>query len=355
MPAGRKPKLNWTPFLEQYTTTIEGKFHRLGTDKDEAEKQFRFLLNKHDLAEPVTSSPTFGEVSEDWLLHVEKVHDRERLRMCRARVNDFLAFLGKDIRVRDLRPRHVEEWIRGKKDVHKDGTRRLYKAIILACLNWAASGKVRLIANNPLRGKLDLPEGESRGGEAVWKQETFKVVIENTNDRFADLLRALAWTGARPSTVRRVEARHYRPHLKVWDVEDLYRDRASKRKMVRRIWLSPQMVTLVERLNKEHPEGPIFRNTHGKPYSGDGVTMMMFKLRLRLKSRTPPIELPASLSVYGLRHTFATQFIVQHPDKLEYLRELLGHKDLKMIRKHYGHLFDESAALHGVLADMKTL
>ncbi len=67
MPAGRKPKLNWTPFLGQYTTTIEGKFHRLGTDKDEAEKQFRFLLTKHDMAEPVTCSPTFGEVSEDWL------------------------------------------------------------------------------------------------------------------------------------------------------------------------------------------------------------------------------------------------------------------------------------------------
>jgi integrase len=135
----------------------------------------------------------------------------------------------------------------------------------------------------------------------------------------------------------------------------LYRGRASKRKIVRRIWLSPQMVKLVERLNKEHPEGPIFVNTKGRPYSGDTVTMMMFKVRLRLAKRKPPINLPEGLSVYGLRHTFATQFIVQHPDKLEYLRELLGHKDLKMIRKHYGHLFDESAALHGVLADMKTL
>jgi integrase len=355
MPAGRKPKLNWTPFLGQYTTTIEGKFHRLGTDKDEAEKQFRFLLTKHDMAEPVTGSPTFGEVSEDWLLHVEKTHDADRFRLCKARVNDFLAFLGKDIKVRDLRPRHVEEWIKSKPDVKSDGTRRLYKAMILACLNWAASGKVRLIASNPLRGKIDLPEGGSRGGDAVWTPEVFKIVTENVNARFADFLRALAWTGARPSTVRRVEARHYRPHLKVWDVEDLYRGRVSKRKVVRRIWLNPKMVKLVERLNKEHPEGPIFRNTHDKPYSGDGVTMMMYKLRERLKNRKPPIELPEGLSVYGLRHTFATQFIVQHPDKLEYLRELLGHKDLKMIRKHYGHLFDESAALHGVLADMKTL
>jgi integrase len=180
-------------------------------------------------------------------------------------------------------------------------------------------------------------------------------VIENTNERFANLLRALAWTGARLSTVRRVEARHYGPSLKVWDVEGLYRDRKSHRKMVRRIWPSPQMVTMVERLNQEHPDGPIFRNMNDKPYTGDGVTMTMFKLRERLKKQRPPIELPVGLSVYGLRHTFATQFIVQHPDKLEYLRELLGHKDLKMIRKHYGHLFEESAALHGVLADMKTL
>ena len=64
---------------------------------------------------------------------------------------------------------------------------------------------------------------------------------------------------------------------------------------------------------------------------------------------------PRGLSVYGLRDTFATQFIVLHPGKLENLRELLGHKDLKMIRKHYGQLFDESAALQGVLAEMKTL
>lgn len=355
MRAGRKPQLNWTSCLEQYTTTIEGKFHRLGKDKEEAERQFRFLLNKHDLAEPVSSNPTFGEISEEWLLHVEQSFDRKRLRVCRARVNDFLAFLGKDVRVRELRPRYVEEWIRCKEGVKTNGTRRLYKAIILACLNWAASGKVRLIANNPLRGKLELPEGDSRGGEAVWKPETFRTVIENTNERFADFLRALAWTGARPSTIHRVEARHYRPALKLWDVQDLYRNRISHRKMVRRIWLSPQMVTLVERLNQEHPDGPIFRNMHDTPYTSDSVTMTMFKLRERLKKRTPPIELPAGLSVYGLRHTFATQFIVQHPDKLEYLRELLGHKDLKMIRKHYGHLFDESAALHGVLADMKTL
>ena len=82
-----------------------------------------------------------------------------------------------------------------------------------------------LIAFNPLRAKIELPEGGSRGGEAVWTPEVFKIVLANVNQNFADFLRAYAWTGARPSTIRQVEGRHYRPHLKFWDVEDLYRDR----------------------------------------------------------------------------------------------------------------------------------
>jgi integrase len=353
MPAGRPSKLNWTPSRNQFTVTIDGKIHRLGTDKAEAEKQFRFLLVKHDLAETVTSNPTFGEVAEAWLDHVERDHDRERYRLCKGRVNEFLAYLGSDLKVKDLRPRHVEGWIQDKLGATKDGTKRLYKAMILACLNWAASSRVRMIASNPLRGKLELPEGGSRGGETVWTPEIFKVVTEHVNERFANFLRALAWTGARPSTVRQVEARHYRPALKLWDVEDLYRDRKSKRKYVKRVWLPPQMIDLVERLNKQWQVGPIFRGRTGQPYSGEVVTMCMYKLRLRLKKQG--IALPEGLTVYGLRHSFATNFIKQHPDKLEYLRELLGHKDLTMIRKHYNHLFDEHAAMHGVLANLQTL
>jgi hypothetical protein len=38
---------------------------------------------------------------------------------------------------------------------------------------------------------------------------------------------------------------------------------------------------------------------------------------------------------------------------VEYLRELMGHKDLEMIRKHYGHLYDEHSALHDALKELK--
>jgi integrase len=354
---GRKPKVNWTPSLSQYTVTIDKKLHRLGIDEEDAERQYRLLLEQHDLAVPVDANPTFGEIADQWLEHVRLTQDPERFRLCKGRINEFLAFLGRDLPVRDLRPVHVEKWLESKPNLKAEGSKRLYKAMILACLNWAASAKgkekTRLIAFNPLRGKLRLPEGESRGGEAVWPQEVFDLVIANSNPQYGDFLRALAWTGARPSTVRKVEAGHYNAHLKVWDVESLYRGRLTRKKYVRRIWLSPSMVKLVERLNEEWPEGPIFRTPSGRPFPKEPNTLIMHKLRLRLERQKTP--LPKGISIYGLRHTFATRFLVEHPDKIEYLRELLGHKDLTMILKHYGHLIDQHAAMHGVLKDFRPL
>lgn len=130
--AGRKPKVRWTPSLNQFTVTVGGKLHRLGTDREAADEQSLFLLHKHDRTEPATTNPTF--------------------------------------------------------------------AMVLAALNWAASERVRLIASDPLRGLLELPEGRSRGGEAVWSPEVFQLVLANVNVRFQEYLRAVAWTGARPES-----------------------------------------------------------------------------------------------------------------------------------------------------------
>ena len=49
--------------------------------------------------------------------------------------------------------------------------------MILARLSWAASRKVGLIARKPLRGLLDLPEGESRGEGAVANRVTVQHIF----------------------------------------------------------------------------------------------------------------------------------------------------------------------------------
>ena len=325
------------------------------TDKDEADRQYRFLLNKHDLGEPVETNPTFASVADQWLEHVQSDHNPDRYRLCRDRIEEFVSYVGEGTKVRDLRPRHIEEWLSAKTNVKKPGTVRLYKSMVLAVLNWSASKKVRLIPTNPLKGLIELPEGGSRGGEAVWPNKVFDLVVRHANPAFADVVRILAWTGARPSTICRIEAKHYLPDLKLWDVEALYKGRKSRAKYVKRIWLPDPARKLVKRLNKQHPEGPIFRNSKGESWSQVTLQVYMYQMQHKFKA-TKELEWPeGGVCLYGLRHTFATNFIKQRPDKLEYLRELLGHKDLKMIRDHYGHLYDEHAAIHDVLGELNLL
>lgn len=360
--AGRKPTLNWTKSRDQFTATIDGTFYRLGADKEVAEQRFNFLLNKADLAEVVDKNPYFVSIADQWLEFVHKHHSPGRYRYSKNRIEEFAAFVGAGLRVKDIRASRVEAWInsrkvmsakpnsRGRREtrVASPGTERAYKAVILACLNWAASKKVRLIPSNPIKGMVELPEAPARGGEVVWDQKVFEQVLQVANPAFADVVRILALTGARPSTICRVEARHFRPEMKLWDLEEIYRGRVSKKKFVKRIWLMPEALKLVVRKNEEQPTGPIFRNAHGEPWNPDTLALYLYQLRLKYKV-SKEMAWPEALCLYGLRHTFATKFIVANPDKLEYLRELLGHKDMTMIRRHYGHLFDEHRAIHQVL------
>jgi integrase len=275
--AGRIPALNWTRSRGQYTVTISGKFHLLGTDKDAAEQQYRFLLNKHDLGELVSMNSGFAEVADLWLEHVQNNFSATRYRLCKARLEEFIKFVGTDMRVKELRANHVNRWIDTRN--LKPGTNRLYKATILAALNWAAGKKVRLLVANPLKGMLELPEGDSRGGEVVWPKAVFDQVIRVAHPAFTNVVRMLAWTGARPSTICQVEAKHYRPHLRLWDVEELYKKRKSNRKYVRRIWLPEQAIEIVEKLNHDNPCGPIFRNSHGNPWRSETLGVYMFQLQ----------------------------------------------------------------------------
>ncbi len=323
--AGRIPKLNWTPYYNQYTSTIDGELHRLGKDKDEAEKQFKFLVRQSEKGAEVDPKITFHEVADYFLDHVQEHHAAQRYRICQQRLQEFKNHLGPRFMVKDLRPSHVNAWLKAKLVKSKmeeltKGTERLYKSIILACLNWAARPRDRkggeLIYDNPLKGQLHLPEGESRGKDAVWTQETFDQVLKVASDAFCDLVKILAWTGARPSTVIRITAEHYNEAQKRWDCEDLYRGRDSMKKYVRYVrLLNEEARTLVERLNAKYPEGPIFRNAKGTPWDADAPQIYLFNLQNKFQ-HSKELEWQDGLCVYGLRHTFATNFLQQFPRRL---------------------------------------
>jgi integrase len=344
--AGRIPKLNWTPCYNQYTCTINGKLHRLGKDEEDAEAQFKFLMRQAELEHNPDPNIGFADLADLFLDYVQESHSPERYRHCKERLQEFKDHIGENVRAKDLRPRHVETWL--KKKALTNGSERLYKSIILACLNWAARPRSKrggeLIHENPLKGQLHLPLGESRGKDAVWTQETYEQVLRVASAAFCDLVRILAWTGARPSTIIRIEARHYNQRQSRWDCEDLYRGRSSTRKYVKHIrLLNGEARELVERLNASYPEGPIFRNSFGRPWDADAPQIYLTNLQVKFKA-TKKLKWQEGLVIYGLRHTFATNFLQQFPNEIEYLRVLLGHKDYTMIFEHYGHLIDQHQA-----------
>ena len=344
--AGRTPQLNFTPSLGQYATTVAGRLHRLGTDKAAAEARFRFLLRQAEKGTAADPNLTFGEVADAYLDFAQAAHCPERYRHCRERLQEFKDHVGDSLRARDVRPRHVDGWLKGK--TLSGGSERLYKGILLACLNWAARPRSKkggeLLPENPLRGLLHLPATGSRGKEAVWPAAVFEQVLRVSSPAFADLVRVLAWTGGRPSTVTRIEARHYNAAQSRWDCEDLYRGRPTAVKYVTHVrLLSPQARELVERLNAEHPTGPVLRNAFGRPWTANSPQIYLKNLMVKFR-HSKGLGWPKGLCVYGLRHSFATSFLRQHPGELEYLRVLLGHKNYKMLFAHYGHLIDEHAS-----------
>jgi integrase len=342
--AGRRPKLNWTPCFNQYTCTINGEFHRLGKDKKDAQEQFEHYLRQAALGRDFDPNITFKEVADNYLDHVEAHHTAERYRHCKQRLQEFEDFVGAKAKAREIQPEDVEEWLAGR-ELSKS-SERLYKSIILACLNWAARPRSKdggeLLHRNPLRGQLKLPAGESWGKEAVWTPETYEQVLRVCSPAFADLVRILAWTGARITTIIQIEARHYNKAQSRWDCEDLSRERGTKRVKHIRL-LTAEARELVERLNADHPVGPIFRNSFGKPWDADAPQIYLTNLKKKFQA-TKILEWQPGLAVSGLRHTFATRFLQAYPNELEYLRVLLGHSTYKMIFAHYSGLIDQDHA-----------
>lgn len=342
----RKNTMSWVESWSQWTAYVDGKRHRLGTDEEEAVRQFRFLCRQAGDGGEADPNITIGEVSLAFMTAAAEQHTKERLRIIKQQLPGFVAFVGPNFRVRDLRPQDVEKWLAQR--TLTVGTIRLYKSIILACLNWAAKpltmGGGELIVENPLRGRLKLPEGESRGEDAVWTQATFEQVLKVSNPAFANVVRMLAWSGSRPGLICKLEAKHYNRLHGRMDVENLYKSRNSKKKYLKHLRLNQMAIDLVEEQIKKHPEGVLFPNAHGKPWSSASLQIYLLQLQTKFKE-TKKLEWQEGLVMYGLRHTFATAFLAEHPNEIEYLRVLLGHKDYQMILKHYGHLVDQTVQI----------
>ena len=90
------------------------------------------------------------------------------------------------------------------------------------------------------------------------------------------------------------------------------------------VLLTDKAFDICQRLALQHPEGPIFRTSAGKPWTRRGLSFRLWKLSKKLGFDVCP---------YALRHCFATDAIVRGKVDLQTIATLMGHTDLNMLSK----------------------
>jgi integrase len=256
-------------------------------------------------------------------------------------VADFCSVHG-DKQVRDLLPIHVTEWLAAH-PAWGNASQRAAIAAVKRMLNWAR--KQRLIAVHPL-ADVEKPAGNRR--EHVITADEHAAMMQTADDGrrpgerigklgrrpvrrdacFRQVLIALAHTGARPGMIGAARIEQLAADLSTLTIRDHKTRKKTGRPLV--IYLTPCLQTLMRAVAAGRSSGPIFRNSRGEAWTSNAIRCRMRRLREKL-------GLPSGVVGYAYRHAFATKAIMAGND-VATVAELLGHRDVSMIQRHYGHL-----------------
>jgi integrase len=301
-----------------YYVEIDRKQINLGTDKEAAYEEYHRLMAGRT---PVNSRTTVAALLDQFLTWTKDNRSESTFTWYEHYVVSFARFVGPKMKVGDLKPGKVDDWLkRSLKDAGNTGKNGAVRAISRA-FNWAK--RQRLIQDNPVWG-VERPAAEPR--EVYISADQWKEVFAKIKpaDPFFDLLVFLKETGCRPFEARMAEAAH-------WDRGDLIileRKKSKGKKTRRVIRLNAEAQGIVAKLSLKHPEGPLFLNRKGRPWTASAIDQCFGKLEKKLGFEFFP---------YAVRHTFCTDSLLRGVGPLE-TAILMGHRDAKMVMEVYAHL-----------------
>ena len=160
--------------------------------------------------------------------------------------------------------------------------------------------------------------------------EEFKKLVAAIKDkRLLDLVCLMRESGCRPQEARHVEARHFSRHNKCLVIPQEEAKGGPKGATEDRvILLNDKALEIVKRLTLKYPEGKLLRNSRGLAWTKGAFDQRCIKLSKSLGFHVCP---------YAIRHTFATDAIIRGVDIVT-IAELMGHKDLTMLKRIYQHV-----------------
>ena len=319
-------------------------------NKSEAHKLF-LRLTAEDIKFPAhLEHLTVFQVCKAFMRFSQIHHEPDTRDWYRRFLRQFCRVFGR-AKATEVNATKVDEWLAAEKKIPLgrpvEGKPRRYRRLhwssstrntVVGCLrrvfNWAVGEG--LVLKNPL-AKLRKPPMERR--DCIPTPAQRRAILTCVRDRgFKLYLYALSQTGARPGEVARVTADNLDLPRGVWVFKK--HKTANRTGRPRAVFLTPKMKMICEKLRRKYPDGPLFRNDRGQPFSRNAIRCRFRRIRKKL-------GLPAGIVAYSLRHAFCTDGLARGVPAPT-MSKLLGHEGDRMMR-HYDHFTENTENLRNAV------
>lgn len=313
-------------------STINGRQVYLAADRKAAAAKLRLLL-----AGSASAGSTHFSVVDICDLFIEHKSSRvasSTLDWYRRHLQSLCAMYGQ-LPAMDLRPIHVSRWI----DSHSWSQSTRSGAVTAAKAAFAWAARSACTPTNPISG-TDKPAIQPR--PLPISRSQVRMIIDSASDqRWRDLIVVLMETGCRPGEAARITAGDIHGDQLI-----LRSHKTSSRGRRRIIYLTPTAIEICLRCARDYPQGPIFRNQRGNPWTRNAMAQRFARIRKKL-------SLGPEVTAYGFRHRFVTDSLASGVSAAV-TAELVGHTSTAMIERHYSHLGDHAEILRVALGKAKS-
>lgn len=304
---------------------LGGRRIGLGNDRAAAERRFYAIMAQRTNASAAprpAPSISVGELFDEFLVVNQQRWTDANLAFNKAYLLQFSEFVGDRQLAADVITHDVERWALSRGWTNPN-TIANAKGVIKAAFRFGL--EMGLLIRNPI-ASLRKPTRTRREFVLAPDQQRALLASLKRQPALDRICRTMLATGARPQEARLATAAEFvaADRCLYWPA-----GKAPKGKDERRIYLAGDALAIVRKLVKPAPEGPLFRDDSGQPWSKETLSRS-------LKVHAHELTLP-DLVPYTLRHTFATNALANGVDP-ERLRILMGHRDLSMVIRYYSHL-----------------
>ncbi len=233
-----------------------------------------------------------------------------------------------EIRVSDLKPHHLNQWVEAQVGWTSSDTRYNAVARVKRVFSWAVDNGY--ISKSPLAA-VKRPARSPR--RYYLRDDVYRAIRRAARPELKYLVFALRQTGARPEELYGL----------VWD--QVHGDRivltehksAHQTGGVRIIFLNNLMQRVLAKLRGQSRSCFVFTNTRGDRWNSNSVQNALNRLKRKLNIKVPVFP-------YALRHAFAT-YALKSGLNTATVAQLMGHADATMVSRVYGHLAQEEGHL----------